>query len=48
MKWSWKIGRPFGIDTEVHASFLLLLLIIKALKWAMLPLTRYPLASQDA
>jgi Zn-dependent protease len=26
MKWSWKIGRPFGIDTEVHASFLLLLL----------------------
>jgi exosortase len=29
-------------------SFLLLLAIIKALKWAMLPLTRYPLASQDA
>lgn len=27
-------------------SFLLLLGIIKALKWAMLPMTRYPLASQ--
>lgn len=25
MRWSWKLGRPFGIDTEVHASFLLLL-----------------------
>ena len=24
-QWSWKIGRFFGIDTEVHASFLLLL-----------------------
>jgi exosortase len=29
-------------------SFLLLLGIIKALKWAMLPLTRFPLASQYA
>jgi exosortase len=29
-------------------SFLLLLAIIKALKWAMLPLTRFPLASQYA
>jgi len=29
-------------------SFLLLLTIIKALKWAMLPMTRYPLASQYA
>ncbi len=25
MSWSWNIGRPFGIDTRVHASFLLLL-----------------------
>ncbi len=25
MKWSLRIGRPFGIDTEVHASFGLLL-----------------------
>ena len=25
MRWSWKLGRLFGIDTEVHASFLLLL-----------------------
>ena len=29
-------------------SFIVLLLIIKALKWAMLPLTRFPLASQYA
>lgn len=29
-------------------SFLLLLAIIKALKWAMLPVTRFPLASQFA
>ncbi len=26
MQWSWKIGRWFGIDTRVHATFLLLLL----------------------
>jgi len=26
MSWSWKLGRLFGIDTRVHASFLLLLL----------------------
>jgi len=26
MSWSWPIGRLFGIDTRVHASFLLLLL----------------------
>jgi Zn-dependent protease len=26
MSWSWHIGRLFGIDTRVHASFLLLLL----------------------
>ncbi len=26
MTWSWHIGRLFGIDTRVHASFLLLLL----------------------
>ena len=25
MSWSWNIGRLFGIDTRVHASFLLLL-----------------------
>jgi Zn-dependent protease len=25
MKWSWKLGSPFGIDVHVHASFLLLL-----------------------
>ena len=26
MSWSWNLGRLFGIDTRVHASFLLLLL----------------------
>ncbi len=26
MSWSWHLGRLFGIDTRVHASFLLLLL----------------------
>src|SRR5947209_6253661 len=25
MKWSWKLGRVFGIDVFVHASFLLLI-----------------------
>lgn len=24
MKWSWHLGRLFGIDTQIHASFLLL------------------------
>jgi exosortase len=39
-QWSgWAMG-PIG--------FLLLLGIIKLLRWAMLPVTRYPLASQDA
>ena len=25
-RWSWKVGRPFGITLYVHATFLLLLL----------------------
>ena len=25
MRWSWKVGRVFGIDVYVHATFLLLL-----------------------
>lgn len=26
MKWAWHLGRPFGIDLYIHATFLLLLL----------------------
>ena len=25
MKWSWRLGRLFGIDVSVHATFLILL-----------------------
>jgi len=32
--WSWNIGRLFGIDTRVHASFLLLLLWSAWSSWA--------------
>ena len=26
MKWSWRIGRVFGVDLYMHATFLLLLI----------------------
>ncbi|MEO6435286.1 MAG: exosortase/archaeosortase family protein [Tepidisphaeraceae bacterium] len=53
----WLYGNRSDIAEEFHKysgwamlliSFLVLLGIIKALKWAMLPLTRFPLASQYA
>ncbi|MCH9681140.1 MAG: site-2 protease family protein [Deltaproteobacteria bacterium] len=34
MKWSWKLGRIAGIDTQVHASFLLLVAWAAWRAWA--------------
>src|SRR5689334_2250633 len=34
MKWSWKLGRFAGIDTYVHASFLLLVAWYAWASWA--------------
>lgn len=34
MKWSWKIGKVFGIDVYVHATFVLLLAWLGVVYWA--------------
>ena len=47
MKWSWRIGRPFGIDTEVHVSFLLLLACCKPSHWLMNSVLRRRLCSEE-
>jgi len=33
MRWSWKVGRFFGIDVYVHATFWLLILWVVILHW---------------
>lgn len=33
MRWSWKIGRAFGIDVYMHATFLLLVIFVLFIYW---------------
>lgn len=37
MKWQWKLGRFFGIDVYVHATFLLILAFVAWSHWALGP-----------
>lgn len=35
MKWAWKIGRFFGIDVYLHATFLLIIVFVAWSHWAL-------------
>ena len=37
MKWQWKLGRFFGIDVYIHATFLLIIAFVAWSHWAQGP-----------
>jgi hypothetical protein len=37
MKWAWKLGRFFGIDVYIHATFVLIILFVAWSHWALGP-----------